>query len=132
MPKIIIDNDIHTLTELEPNLYHWHYKAIELQLKDYMLVYNIGIDIYKSTGEKTSVITSHDLTFSFASETWDFIVDKNSDFSFINAQAVVVKQLHLRVLTRIVSRIRKRAYKFQIFPTYDDALVWIKQQKEQE
>ncbi len=128
MPKILIDNDIHSLTELESNLYHWHYKAIELQLEDYMHVYHIGLDIYKSTGNKANVISSHDLTFSFASETWNFIADRNSDFSFINAQAVVVKQLHLRVLARIVARIRKKTYKFKIFSTYDEALKWIKSQ----
>lgn len=101
-----------------------------MQLEDYLLVYNIGVDIYKSTGKKVDLITTHASTFSFAPETWSFIIDKDSDFSFINSHAIVVKQLHLRVLTNFVSKMRKKDYKIKTFSTYDDALIWINSQKE--
>jgi len=128
MPKIVIENKAFTLTELEPNLFHWHFNAVELQLKDYMVVYNMGLESFKETGHKSNIVTTHDLTFSFASDTWNFVVDRNSDFSFINAQAVVVKQLHLRVLARIVKTIRKKSYNYKVFPTYEEALTWVKSQ----
>ncbi len=126
MNDLIFENDAYILTELEPNLYHWHFKDVELQLNDYMEVYNLGMKKYKEEGVKANIINTHDLTFSFASETWDFIVDKNSDFSFVNCQAVVVKQLHLRVLARIIASIRKKSYLFKVFSNYDDALSWVK------
>ncbi len=128
MPKIVVKNKAYTLTELEPNLFHWHFNAVELQLKDYIIVYNIGVESYKETGQKSNIINTHDLTFSFASDTWNFVVDRNSDFSFVNAQAVVVKQLHLRVLARIVKTIRKKTYNYKVFPTYEEALSWVKSQ----
>ena len=126
MPNILVENNAYILTELEPNIYHWHFKAAQLVLSDYLIVYHMAIDKYKETGYKANIVTTHELTFSFAPETWNFIVDRNTDFSFINAQAVVVKQLHLRVLARIIKMTRKKAYKYQIFATYDDALNWLK------
>jgi len=101
-----------------------------LQLEDYLLVYNIGVDIYKSTGKKVDVITTHAPTFSFAPETWSFIIDKDSDFSFINSQAIVIKQLHMRIMANFVSKMRKTDYSFKIFSTYDEALIWTNRQKE--
>lgn len=68
-PHITFKNKNYTLTQIDENTYHWHFNAIELLLKDYLTVYNYAVERYKKNNDKVNLIITHDLTFSFASET---------------------------------------------------------------
>jgi len=91
-----------------------------------MIGYNCAID-YTSKGNKISILSIHDKNFYFSSETWKFISDKNTDFSFLYAQAIVLKQLHLRLLASFFIKFRKSNFKIKIFSNEKDAAIWLKE-----
>lgn len=72
-------------------------------------------------------MATHDENFHFSSEAWDFMTNKETDFSFVKAHAIVIKQLHLRILATFFSQLRKSNYQTKIFSNETKAFAWLNQ-----
>ena len=122
--SIILENNAFNLKQDNDGVFHWHFYSGILSLEDYMLGYNYGLQNYKESS--FLLLATHDHNFHFSSEAWSFMTDKNTDFTFVKAHAIVITQLHLRILASIFSKLKKSTYQTKIFSNKEKALEWLK------
>ena len=121
--NIILQNKGFVIKEMDNGVLHWHFFTGELSLEDYKEAYDYAIS--NPSKSPFLIMATHDSGFHFSADTWSFMIDKNTDFSFILANALVIKQLHLRILAKLFAIIRKSTYRSKVFATEEKALFWL-------
>ena len=107
----IIQNKRSILKEIDKGILHWHFFSGELSLDDHKEEY----DYSTKNRDKWPLLiaATHNQNFYFSPETWSFMIDKNTDFSFVNANELVVEQLHLRIMAKLFASIKKNSMQTQ-------------------
>jgi hypothetical protein len=121
----LIKEKVFNFVEMEGNVFKWHLLSGEMNLEDYKKGYEFAKECnYKGTG--LFLMATHDQDFSFSPEAWEFMTDKKTDFSFMAAHALVINQLHLRMLATFFIRLKKNSYPSKVFSNEEKANVWLK------
>ena len=68
----------YIINEMDNGVLHWHFHSGELELNEYLEAYNFGLEAKDK--HPFFVLATHDQGFHFSSETWNFMIDKKTDF----------------------------------------------------
>lgn len=123
--NILIDHPAFQVKILEVNLLNVHHKGGEMSLTVFIEMINYVKKYAKENGQ-LYIVNTHDLSFSFANDAWQYIRKESDSFTFITAQALVAQELHFRILAKFHARVNKSRTSFKVTAKMDEGVDWLR------
>ena len=120
----LVKENVFNFQEIENGVFKWHLFPGEMSLEDYRLGYNFVKNCFEK--DPIFIIATHGRNFTFSPEAWRFMTDPDTDFSFMGAHALVLDQLHLRILAKVFIGLKKSNHPSKVFSNEEKALIWLK------
>lgn len=125
--SIVLETDFCVVKKLEKRLYLIHYKSVELQIEDYLVLIKKASELAKEEGSKIGIIYTQAQHFSINKDTWAYMKENVNSYSFMMFNALVVSDLPQRLMTKLFMFFSKNDTPTRIFSKKDKAIEWAKE-----
>ena len=124
--EAVLDTNFCSVYHLGGNYYKVHYKEVELQLDDYLILIGKAKE-YSAKDGKLFFLYTQAQHFSIDKGTWAYIKKNAHKYDFIKANAVVVDDLPQRLMTKLFMFFSKNHIPSKAFSKEEKAFEWLKE-----